>query len=184
MSKKPFELGITVGRFQSFHIGHELMIDTACALCERVVVLVGSSQESGTAKNPLTYDQRERILRRVFGDRIEIYPLPDIGVGNNGKWGGYVLQKVEEFCHRRPDLLVSGKEERRLDWFDTVEGLKIAELYIPKTIEISASEMRAHLICGDKAAWQEYTDPLLWDDYEWLKAAVERAKDNQYTDSL
>ena len=73
---KPFALGITVGRFQTFHLGHADMIEKAVAVCERVGVFVGSSQESGTAKNPFTYEQRERYLRRVFGDAIEIYPLP------------------------------------------------------------------------------------------------------------
>ena len=69
---KPFDLGIMVGRFQTFHIGHAYMIEKAVAVCEHVGVFVGSSQESGTAKNPFTYEQRETYLRRAFGDKIKI----------------------------------------------------------------------------------------------------------------
>ena len=60
MKPKPFRLGLVVGRFQALHTGHEDMISRAIALCDRVGIFVGSSQESGTFQNPFSYD-----LRRV-----------------------------------------------------------------------------------------------------------------------
>ena len=66
MENKPFRLGITVGRFQTFHKGHQYMIDKAVALCESVGVFIGSSQESGTAKNPFSYETRERLLKKIY----------------------------------------------------------------------------------------------------------------------
>ncbi len=161
---KPFDLGIMVGRFQTFHIGHAYMIEKAVAVCEHVGVFVGSSQESGTAKNPFTYEQRETYLRRAFGDKIKIYPLPDIGVGNNSKWGDYV--------------------ERRISWFDSVVGVSVAELYVPKIIDISASEMRAWLIDGNFGQWKRYSPETLWDAYGEMRAAVLASKDNLETQSL
>ena len=92
MKNKAFKLGIIVGRFQTFHTGHLYMVDKACAVCDRVGVFVGSSQESGTLKNPFTYEQRRDMLKKVFGDSVIIYPLPDIGVGNNSRWGDYVAR--------------------------------------------------------------------------------------------
>ena len=92
-----------------------------------------------TSTNPFPYEIRRQLLRNLFGDAVEIYPLPDIGVGNTAAWGDYVLENVMQRFGRMPDLLVSGKETRRLDWFDSVAGVRIAELYIPKTVEISAS---------------------------------------------
>ena len=79
---KPFALGILVGRFQVVHAGHEQMIRTAMALCDRVGIFIGSSQESGTSKNPFPYALRRQLLENLFGGGVEIYPLPDIGVGN------------------------------------------------------------------------------------------------------
>ena len=121
-----FELGITVGRFQTFHNGHADMIGKALDICGKVGVLIGSSQESGTANNPFTYEMREDILRKVVGDRIMISPLPDIGVGNNCKWGEYVIENAVRCFGRAPDLLVSGKEDRRTGWFSDGKGLSIA----------------------------------------------------------
>ena len=110
MEEKPFRLGLVVGRFQTLHTGHEDMIRKAIALCDRVGLFVGSSQESGTFKNPFSYELRREMLTDVFGSNVCVYPLPDIGVGNNAKWGDYVLGQVAERFGRLPDLVVSGKE--------------------------------------------------------------------------
>lgn len=184
MNKKPYKLGVLVGRFQTFHTGHEEIIRKAIELCEEVGIFVGSSQESGTLKNPFSYETRNRILKKVFGNEINIYPLPDIGVGNNSKWGDYVLKNVYERFNKAPDLLISGKEERRLDWFDSVQGLLVAELYIPKTIDVSATQMREHLINGEIEEWKKYTSEKLWDEYEELRSTVYACKDNFNTDSI
>jgi len=184
MQQKPFSLGIMVGRFQTFHIGHEYMIRKAEAICGRVGIFIGSSQESGTQKNLYSYAQREAILRRVFVDRIDIFPLPDIGVGNNAAWGKYVLQNVYERFGQTPDLLISGKEERRVSWLDSIEGISVAELYVPKVIDISATQMRSYLIDGDMESWRRYTNPALWADYEILRAAVLNAQEHTETASI
>lgn len=184
MNNKPYKLGILVGRFQTLHSGHADMIKRAVELCERVGIFVGSSNESGTSKNPFSYETREDMLKTAFGDAIYVYPLPDIGVGNNSTWGDYVLKNVVERFGEMPDLLVSGKEVRRVSWFDSVEGASIAELYIPKTIEISATEMRAFLINDDSESWKKYTDPKLWGKYEKLRQEVLLSKANNETHSI
>ena len=75
MKNKAFKLGIIVGRFQTFHTGHLDMIEKACAVCDRVGIFVGSSQESGTLKNPFTYETRRKMLQKVCGSRVTVYPL-------------------------------------------------------------------------------------------------------------
>ena len=181
---KPFALGILVGRFQVVHAGHEQMIRTAMALCDRVGIFIGSSQESGTSKNPFPYELRRQLLENLFGDGIEIYPLPDIGVGNTAAWGDYVLENVQARFGRLPDLLVSGKESRRLDWFDSVQGVRIAELYIPKTIEISASKMREYLIADDREIWETYVNQKNHALYPELRALALASRENQQTQSI
>ena len=184
MKDHPFQLGLIVGRFQTLHAGHRDMIGKACAVCDRVGVFIGSAQESGTLKNPFTYPERREMLQKVCGDRVEIEPLPDIGVGNNAKLGEYVLANARRAFGKTPDLLVSGKEARRIDWFDSAVGVTVAELYIPKTIDISAARMREFFIRDDRAAWQQYADRVLWDDYDAMRAKVLAAKENLQTDSL
>ena len=184
MNLKPFELGIIVGRFQTFHTGHEYVVNTAAAVCRRTAIFVGSSQESGTLKNPFDYETRERVLKKLFGSTVEVYPLPDIGVGTNCAWGNYVLENVREHCGRLPDLLVSGKEERRLSWFDGTQGANAAELYVPKTIDISATKMREFFIDDNFEEWKRYTNPVLWDEYEPLRERVLASRDNLNTSSI
>ena len=184
MNDKPYELGILVGRFQTLHLGHEDMIRTALALCDRVGLFVGSSQESGTWTNPFPYALRRDMLEEAFPGLLTVRPLPDIGVGNNGSWGDYVLDNVRQAFGRLPDLLVSGNEERRRSWFDHVEGLSIAELYVPKTIDISASELRQHLLDGDFEAWKTYMNPVHWHRWEALRALTLAASDHRNTDSI
>ena len=179
--EKSYKLGIAIGRFQTFHKGHQVMIDKAIELCDTVGVFIGSSQESGTNKNPFTYETRESILKKLYRDRIRIYPLPDIGVGNNSEWGDYVLDNVIKRFGESPDLLISGKEERRIDWFDSVNGLMIAELYIPKTIDISASKMRELFINNEYDTWKEFCDERLWNSFSEMRKIVLESYDNTET---
>ena len=181
---KPYRLGILIGRFQAFHAGHEYMIEKAVALCEQVGVFIGSSQESGTVKNPFPYEVRAEMLGKVFGDRVKICPLPDIGVGNNARWGEHVLETVKQYFGEAPDLLVSGKELRRIEWFDSVAGLRVSELYVPKLIEISATEMRGYFLDNDFEAFKRFTNPVLWDEYDRLRALVLAAQGNEETKSV
>ena len=181
---KPYKLGILVGRFQTIHAGHEKMVNTALQLCEQVGIFVGSSQEALTSKNPFSYEIREEMLHTVFGDAIRVYPLPDIGVGNNAGWGDYVLEQVELRFGRLPDLVVSGREVRRIDWFDSPSGSGISELYIPKSIDMSASQMRRFFAEDDFEQWKSYTNPKLWPRYRQLREIALASQGNLETKSI
>ena len=182
--KKAFGLGVIVGRFQCIHAGHERMIETALSVCDEVAVFVGSSQESGTNKNPFSYDKREEMLRRIYGRRIEVYPLPDAGLGNCAAWGEYVVRNVEERCGQRPDVAVSGKEERRASWLEGELGESIAEIYVPKTVAMSATQMRSFFEKDDLESWKKYTNKALWDMYGELRDTVLSCVDKTETDSI
>lgn len=77
---KIYDSGMVVGRFQTFHLGHQHLIDSALQLCDRVLVFVGSSQEYGTERNPLNVETRIRMLRQIYENdkEVMIYPLPDL----------------------------------------------------------------------------------------------------------
>lgn len=184
MENKQFRLGLVVGRFQTLHAGHEDMIGKAIDLCDRVGIFIGSSQESGTFQNPFSYELRRQMLADVFGTAVEIYPLPDIGVGNNGKWGEYVLTRVRDAMGEMPDLVVTGREKRRLDWFDVPSGMGISELYVPKTVEMSASQMRQFFAENAFERWKAYTNPKLWHRYEELRTIALRSTENRETKSI
>ncbi len=184
-----FQNGLVIGRFQLFHSGHEQIVRTALACCERVLLFIGSSQEQLTATNPFSYELRCEVITRVFTDevasgRLILEPLPDLGVGGNQTvWGDYLLSAAKRILGVQPDLLVSGTEGRRVTWFEREYG-RIAELYVPKTVDISGSAMRTFMIDNEEALWRAYTNPLLWDMYERLRAVVLLSKDNTETASV
>ncbi len=184
-----FHNGLVIGRFQLFHTGHEQIVRTALASCDRVLLFIGSSQEELTSTNPFSYELRCRIISRVFSEEVEsgrllLEPLPDLGAGGNQTvWGDYLLSAAKRILGVQPDLLVSGTEGRRVTWFEREYG-RIAELYVPKTVDISGSSMRRFMIEDEEALWRAYTNPLLWELYDELREIVLLSKDNNETASV
>lgn len=54
--------GVYIGRFQPFHIGHQLVINEIIANAHIPLILIGSANESGTKKNPLTSSERQQLI--------------------------------------------------------------------------------------------------------------------------
>ena len=51
---KKYKTGLVLGRFQTFHKGHEYIINKALEICDKVLVFIGSSDKSGTIENPFS----------------------------------------------------------------------------------------------------------------------------------
>lgn len=77
---KKYKLGLVCGRLAHIHNGHKLIIDESIKLCNRTIILLGSSQESNTLRNPFTADFRIELIKKVYKDskNIEIVKLPDL----------------------------------------------------------------------------------------------------------
>ena len=64
--KKPYDVGLIVGRFQMLHNGHEKLFNTANKLCDRLLIFVGSAQEMGTIRNPFDVNTRIEMIKEVY----------------------------------------------------------------------------------------------------------------------
>ena len=180
-----FSVGLIVGRFQVFHKGHEHMIRSALDICDTVLIFIGSAQEENTQKNPFSYMRRLCTIKKVFYDEIRarrliIHPLNDIGVGNNAKWGDYVLKTARETYGINPVIMISGKEERRETWFND----EMAELFIPKAYEISATALRLAMLRDDREYWKKHVPMDIWDEYDDLRRLLIAAQENAETASV
>ena len=87
-------IGVVIGRFQVAHLstGHKYLIDQALAQHRIVLVLIGSSQEWGTVKNPLPYALRAGAVQNEYfhmPGRVIVLPLPDFP-GNDKRWSHHV----------------------------------------------------------------------------------------------
>ena len=61
---------VFIGRFQPFHNGHLEVIRTALSKAKKVLVLVGSSNQPRTPKNPFTFEERRNMIYRSVGDEF------------------------------------------------------------------------------------------------------------------
>ena len=109
---KPYNTGLICGRFQTFHKGHEKLVETALLLCNRVLILIGSSQECGTERNPFNINTRTKILKEIYGDR------PEIMIGNDESIDKKDLANTPEFTAEliinRNDSSISATQVREL----------------------------------------------------------------------
>ncbi len=181
-----YRQALVIGRFQPLHKGHVHIIEGALKNAEKVLILIGSSQESGTYKNPLTYEIRKDMLEKTFDEfikagRIMVKPLPDAGLGNVSAWGDYVMEKAEEAAGRLPDLFVTGEEERRKSWF---ENYSIAEIVVSKVGDYSATKIRKALLLADFDSFKESVPKEITDYYDLLKEAVTEAENNKDSASI
>lgn len=162
---KKFKLGFMVGRFQMLHKGHESLINEGLDLCERFVILLGNSEESRTKKNPFTFEERKEMIKTVFGDKVEVYPIISIGIGYIPAWGNYIMNTIKFYCGEYPDFVLRGSDDGRSDWIDKTKYDNLTEYIISrKLIKVSATEVREKLLewyQGQPAKKQNIVDSLI-----------------------
>lgn len=175
---KPYDVGLVVGRFQHFHIGHRSLVENAFKLCDRVLILVGSAQESGTLRNPYLPSTRIDVIREIYGrdnSILQVKELNDLTNENdiNPDWGKYVLKNVKTHIRKEPSLMVYGNDEFRSRWFAPEDIENTAELVIPRSrIPISATMLREALIRDDFEYWSKFVDDKTHKMYDRLRAEL------------
>lgn len=172
-----YDTGLIVGRFQTFHKGHQSLVETGLKLCDRVLILVGSSQESGTERNPFDIITRMNVISSIYSDkeRIQIHALPDLTNENDitADWGRYVLKNVDRYIYKAPELMIYGNDEARSRWFDTEDIKNTAEFIMPRSrIPISATMLRDMMVKDERREWMKWVDPKMHKMYDNLRAEL------------
>jgi len=93
------KITVYIGRFQPLHNGHVHVLKKALSSSDLTIVLIGSSGNSRSAKNPFTYTERARMIKtwqlaEMPDARMIIMPLRDQPY-NNAKWIQSVQESVE-----------------------------------------------------------------------------------------
>ena len=95
---------LIIGRFQPPHLGHLHAIQRALEKFDFLLIGIGSSQATGTKRNPFSYEERkemlERSLPKKYNGEYKIISLPD--KFNDQQWRDYCLSQ------ERFDLVISG----------------------------------------------------------------------------
>ena len=174
MNVKEHDVGLICGRFQTFHLGHERLVNVGLKLCDRVVIMIGSSQESGTESNPFNVTTREKMIRTVCGndERLLIYGIPDLTNENDirPEWGRYLLDHVDQHVFKAPELMIYGNDEARSKWFDPKDIINTSEYIINRgKLNISATMVREAMMLDDRRKWMEMVNPRLHKMYDELR---------------
>lgn len=177
MILKPYDVGLICGRFQTFHKGHERLVDTGLLLCDRLLILIGSSQECGTERNPFNINTRTKILKAIYGDRPEImiYGLADMTNENDirPEWGRYLLNNTDRYIHKNPELMIYGNDESRSAWFSKEDLGNTTELIVNRHImPISATMVREAMAKDNRKLWMSYVNPKLHKYYDELRSEL------------
>lgn len=171
---KPYDVGLICGRFQTFHKGHEKLVNTGLMLCDRLLILIGSAQECGTERNPLNINTRTKMLKTVYGDssNVMIYGLSDMTNENDicPEWGRYLLKNVDRYIYKNPEVMIYGNDESRSGWFDKKDLKNTTELIINRDeVPISATMLRKLMVKDNRKEWMKWVNPRLHKMYDELR---------------
>lgn len=85
---------VCIMRAQPFHLGHKAVIDRALEMAKEVVVVVGSSFQARSTKNPFTFEERKAMIKAVFPqDAVKVVPVMDYPYDDNA-WVSAVQNAV------------------------------------------------------------------------------------------
>ncbi|MCK5901982.1 MAG: bifunctional nicotinamide-nucleotide adenylyltransferase/Nudix hydroxylase [Cocleimonas sp.] len=96
--KRHYDYLVFIGRFQPFHLGHQIVIQTALERADKVLVFIGSSYQARTIRNPWNFEERDQFIKQSFSPedakRIITIPIPDLY--NDKNWVNLVETIVAE----------------------------------------------------------------------------------------
>jgi nicotinic acid mononucleotide adenylyltransferase len=157
MMEKKF--GILIGRFQPFHLGHGAIVEEIVADGLIPIIIIGSADKQGTAKNPLSSIDRAEIIRH-FG----LHPLFSFDNDNWNEWWndiwdeldlqGVNLDECIFYINEKPqdktcNYIIRSKNYVDAHYTDFLKDIGVDTKYVtyPKLlgIAISATDIRADL---------------------------------------
>ncbi|AOV94597.1 hypothetical protein AQV86_01570 [Nanohaloarchaea archaeon SG9] len=156
---------VFLGRFQPMHQGHKKVIEDHRDE-ENFAVVIGSSGKSREEKNPLTSEEREKLIKACFSD-LEILNLEDEDQDEEGnrRW----LEKLKGLGIER----VISQNSLVKDLVNEDEDLELIEqnMYDPEIY--SGTEVRRRIRSGEE--WR-YLVPQCSEDQ--LEEYLEKIKDS------
>lgn len=104
-------VGLANMRTQPLHNGHLGILNTMIASCETAILGLGSAQKAPDEHDPWVIENRMQQARNVYGDRIKIVPLNDLGTtAGTNDWIDYVIDRTVKLGLPEPTDYYTGSE--------------------------------------------------------------------------
>jgi nicotinamide-nucleotide adenylyltransferase len=133
-----------VGRFQPFHKGHLEYVKRILKENDSLTILIGSSQEKNTFRNPFSVRERKEMIAHCLEDvkNVMILTARDYP-GDNNKWLAEVEKKASF------DVVYSGENKALREIF-TEAGYQVKT--VRRINGIRSTDIRNRIIHGNE--WQ------------------------------
>lgn len=125
---KRYKVAVLIGRFEPFHNGHQANVKQALAIASHVQILIGSSYQPRTPKNPFKYSERKEMISATLGrpekvigslkPHYSISPLRDFKYSDNS----WIAQVQRTVAHEYPgvddkDICILGYDKDESSWY-------------------------------------------------------------------
>jgi hypothetical protein len=182
-------VGLMVARLQPLHRGHTHIISLMIENYRTVILGLGSTQKSLEAHDPWTVETRMQMVRNVYGERIKIVPLKDLGlVEVTSEWVDYVLDKVNKLGLPEPTDYWSGSHSDAV-WYKSHFSNAPAERD-PRYFAKNGLVRRLHILDRSKNIYPAATELRTFletrDDgwKEWVPAVNHKLVEETYPEAF
>jgi len=168
MSKNNKKVALLVMRQQPLHNGHSNLIYKAMLENDKVIVILGSSQEKRTKRNPFSVPERISFMKQVFGEssKLKIMALKDVGAATKNEWLEYVFANIEKQGLEQPNRYYAGDEDNAM-WYDTINPVTNKQIEVIRVDRLSSCVMSAteirNSIYNGFDSWKKHVPECLTD---------------------
>ncbi len=170
--------GLSVGRFQPFHVGHLKAIKDILRNVDELVIVVGSPQYSHRVDDPFTAGERITMIRRALEEegippsRHWVIPVPDVHM--HMMWVSGVVGYTPKF-----DAVYTNEPLTRRLFIEA--GFRVEPIQFHKREVYSATEVRRRMLEGGN--WEELV-PKSVAQFIKESSGVQRIRDLAKTDKI
>lgn len=104
------QVAVLIGRFQPFHNGHATLLRHALDSAPRVMVVLGSSFQARSPKNPFSWQERAAMVAATLDgndrDRVSYIPMRDYY--DDRRWANAVRRQVERHVDATAQVILVG----------------------------------------------------------------------------
>ena len=192
------KVGIFLSRMQPLHIGHLGIIEKALQENDKVLIIIGSKNKSGTIRNPLDINIRKEILVQAlfekFGQEydgeIMLMELPDwsmeTDIESNHEWGRYLYYNIVSRIEQKNFSIYFSDEKEIIEkWFEEALAKRIEFKIFERNNmfeAVSSTKIRQAFIDNDKEYIQKSCPNSVLNRYDTIKEIIERVYANPVED--
>lgn len=197
-NEKQPKIGVFIARFQPLHKAHMYVIEKALQECDRVVIMLGSSNKDNMPRNPFNFRLRKELLSESLSNehdmtKIQIYQFPDWSeenlVTDDAVWGHYLYYNIVSRINQKSFTLYYSDDPQIVkNWFDdeVKDYISFCFLDRKKVFEgLSSTKIRAALLKfspEDKKYLYKFLPEAVFERVEELREILLKVHNNPKSD--